>query len=227
MNMQISPVPRPRQRAATFALFLLTCLGHLADRTGAAGLGELLLHQSGALLNAEFQETGAATDSVFQHKAPGDERFAELAAKLRVDLVEPGRDLYRIMNKVGTKSRAALLQVGRVSRPMLLTYLGLELVGQDELDAWYKQERRLSSEKVAASCRKLFAKRRQVERANGGAERELRRLPEGGPERKFHRAYLVFENNVNLFMLESYLRLCSRLEPRKLAAEIAEHDHLF
>ena len=29
---------------------------------------------------------------------------------------------------------------------------------------------------------------------------------------KFHLAYLVFQNNLNLFMLESYLVLCNRLD---------------
>lgn len=148
--------------------------------------------------------------------------FENILKRLRVEVVDPGKHLIRVMNTISTKSRAMFFQeyehyyetlnVGSTSRPMLLSYLGLKFVDQDQLQSWYAPLRVRARPQIVDSCKSLLDTRRK---SLNLSDKDLEVIAEckSRVKSKFHLAYLVFQNNLNLFMLDSYLLLCKRLEP--------------
>lgn len=229
----------------TLALTLLVAGQILSAllRVGTVGLGERVLHHEGALLDAEYEakERARHAAAAFGHdqltaEVPDEGRLAGLLRQLQVEVVAPRKELARMMNEVSTKSRAMLLHdqelyfntldASSASRPMLLAYLGLELTGSIQLERHYAKLGRRMGVRVVDNCRQLLAQRHQLHEEHTDADSELLAIIGANPSHRRRFAQLIFKNNLNLFMLESYLLLCSRLEPKELARELRQTEFL-
>lgn len=224
------------------AVVIAVCL---PEQVATTGLGDEMVWREGALLNKELGQDNEAADAIFKLSVPANssgewnqfEDFLKLVKESKVDVVAPSKDLLNTMNLVSTKTRVLFLseferyfkelQVGSTSRPMLLTYLGLRFASDQQLASWYEptKRRRIVRTKIVGSCKALFEKRRQsTERMMGQAGEDIIERARTGSPNKFYLPYLVFQNNQNLFMLETYLLLCQRLEPEELSDEIPSLD---
>lgn len=160
-----------------------------------------------------------------------------------IDVVAPGKYLTKLMNVVSTNSRAHFLRehelyyermdLGSTNRPMLMAYLGLKLTDPKQLEGWCAAVTRpspLARTQIVRSCNELLRKRDERapsayrERGQRLSE-ELRQL-EARPGR-FHSAYLAHSNNLNLFMMENFLILCSRLGLDELGEFGVQYKPLF
>lgn len=147
----------------------------------------------------------------------------------KVEVVVPGKHLLKVMNTISTKTRAMFLQdyehyfdtlkVGSTSRPMLLSYLGLNFASPEQLRSWYAPFKERGQGRIIDSCKSLLASR---EKSFNLSEKELEAIDKckTGIKSRSHLAYLVFQNNLNLFMMDSYLLLCSKLEPSTIGDQV-------
>lgn len=163
--------------------------------------------------------------------------YERVVRDIRVDVVAPNKDLAKLMNVISSKTRVMFLReyehyftqlnVGSTSRPMLLAHLGLQLTSSERLISWYKQQLRRPTTKslVLDSCRSL--KRKRDELLIGLNENDLSIIVNAKrhSRNRLHLSYLTFKNNLNLFMLENYLLLCSKCEPDQL--DLAKLEPVF
>lgn len=179
--------------------------------------------------------------------------YAHLVKHLQINVVAPNKELVELMKVVSTKSRVHFLKeyehffeelnVGEANRPMLMAYLGLEFTPVKQIQAWFEgylksRGQRPGLKVVAQSCKRLLKQRSKSFNMTRGcavgkkllalAERlkssvETHKTSEG----KLHMAQVAFKNNLNLFMLESYLILCSHLDLQELKEEFATYKKLF
>lgn len=148
------------------------------------------------------------------------DEFETILRAIKIELVVPGKHLLKIMNIISTKTRAMFFQdyeryfeklnVGSASRPMLLSYLGLELADHKQLATWLAPQLKFNAPRLRDSCKSLAEYRQNALNLNPTQLDTLDKCKSsaGG---KFHLAYLVFQNNLNLFMLDTYLMLCRKL----------------
>lgn len=161
--------------------------------------------------------------------SPVKDDCERILKRLKVEVVAPGKHLLKVMNTISTKTRAMFLQdyehyfeklkVGSTSRPMLLSYLGLNFASPEQLRSWYAPFRERGRGQILDSCKSLLASRGKCFDLS---EKELEVINKckRGVRSKSHLAYLVFQNNLNLFMLDNYLLLCSKLEPSIIADQV-------
>lgn len=215
-------------RIRHFALVVVLVLQQqLPGPVYATQLGHEMIWNRGSLLMQELERGNLKLDSVFERKAPlndGTEpdeydRYAKMVKKWRIDVVAPGRRLTNLMKTVSTHTIANRLladsdgSFAEVSRPMLKAYLGVELAKPEELEKWSAMR---TVGNVGQACASLLDKRDDGFTKAFGPQSKQQEMLKDFEELKeqdgHHLAYLVFKNNLNLFMLESYLILCSRLD---------------
>lgn len=200
----------------------------------SVGLGDLTVWRTGALLADEMTKLEGpkqdlafklGTDQQWYHQV--ESRYAPTIKQIKVDVVVPIKELAQVMNSLSTKANVKLLtdyekyfkqgHVGSTSRPMLMTYLGLESIPDDELLSWSEPMRRgRAQERLIKGCQSILAKRRQSFEL---VDREkLRQIDEqfDKDHKRRQLALLVFKSNLSLFLLENYARLCTRLKLSEL-----------
>jgi len=212
-----------------YLMLALITSSYSTRRVIAEGLGEKILYSHDTDDSSEFIGQEGA-DTVFRSGVEGDSgienEFKHVVEKIRLDLVAPGQSLMKMMNLISTKTRVMFLKedrhyyknlgVGSTSRPMLFSYLGLELTSSDELLSWYRPLRDRIGVQLVDSCRSLISVHHSYSQRLDRHELEVIRRMKSQEGNKLHLAYLLFKSNLNLFMLETYLRLCSRLEHERL-----------
>ena len=200
----------------------------------AIGVGHSLIMNRGSILRDDFTDAQqpVANHPLFsrvgpskQHQSQQDdyERYAQLASRWRIDVVITGQSVSYLMNVVSTNVFRRLLadfdssfkelKMDDVDRPMLRAYLSVLMATDEEIREWSRLRR---ARNFDGSCRSLLEKRNEEgEKSfpNKDEQHELLDLAEKlrKPD-NHHLAYLVFQDNLNLFMLESHLHLCNRLE---------------
>lgn len=221
---------------------LATLAVQLASSTEFSRVSDKMIWRNDAL-----DDTKSMRDSMFQlskeltERLEADEKLKELKSKYekmikgqRVDVVAPGSDLTRMMNLISTKTAAMFLEdydkyfrslnIQSTSKPMLLSYLGLHLVSQDKINQWYGQSKSRVSSRVVKYCQGLIEKRKEI-----GSRLESQDLATIDQMKatfsrvnSLHMAHMVHQNNMNLFMLESFIILCTRLEGEALETSLKD-----
>lgn len=196
----------------------------------------MMLWQDDYRLNEN--RVGEQADSVFKtsqlNTSEGGKEFEQIIKKQRVDVVLAGNELMKLMNTVSTKSRAMFLKdydkffkeldVGSTSRPMLYTYLGIQFADQSLIESWYKPIRERFQAKIVNSCRSLIKRRQNLVSLQENDQIVIDHLKHA-IDNHLHLAYLVHKSNLNLFMLDTFLMLCARVEPERLKSDL-ENVHL-
>jgi hypothetical protein len=101
--------------------------------------------------------------------------------------------------------------INSISLPMLKAYLCVKKIDSKALQ-------NLAARRKTKACDALLNQRNEQFRTAFGSESELQReqmfqlINRLRKREDHHLAYLVQKNNANLFMLENYLLLCSRLD---------------
>lgn len=226
---------------ARAACILVALLGLQVVAEGR-GLGDRLIMDDGAVLLSELGAQTGPQDTVFSsvelHEDDHhDQQLMDVIRLIGIDVVDPGRDLMKMMNLISTKTRAMFLQdyekyfrqldVGSTSRPMLVALLGLRFASQDQINSWYASSRPRIKSNIVKSCQMLAMKRQQaIEKSLDANQSDLLKRETSSVVKQsqatdgLHLAYLVFKSNMNLFMLENYLYLCTRLEPSELSVKV-------
>lgn len=217
----------------TFVLiFLLMVAGFATLDVSCEGNGEILLWETDTQLANKSQVKNVLFKGG-QFDEEDKKEVENLIVKFRVDVVAPGSHLVEMMSLLSTKTEAMFfkdydhyfkeLQIGSTDRPMLLSYLGLQYATEDQINSWYQPYKSRLQRHIIRSCQSLINTRKESSTKNLN-DRELDWLEgiKSKVENNFQLALLTFEKNLNLFMLDNYILLCSKLEPGKLIEDLKD-----
>lgn len=213
-------------------IFLYCTISCLLRQISGAGTGQNLIWAQDTELALESRDEQKDTlfdpfelDVINEIK----EQFGQVLDGLHIELVAPNSQLLTMMNRLSTNSKVMFLKdydhyfkqlnVGSTDRPMLSAYLGLQLTGQERIAAWYKPHRARSGRRIIESCKSLIKIRNS---SINLSDSKLAKLDDckQNVANKFYLAYLTFKQNLNLFMMDQYLTLCSKLEPEALEKDL-------
>lgn len=194
----------------------------------ADGLGAQLLWTH----DTELSDKTKPKNVLFQDETVSEElkkEFNDIIGNIEIDFVAPSTHLMNMMNKLSTNTLVMFfkdydyyfktLNIGSTDKPILLSYLGLEYASDEQIDLWYKPIKNRSHRNVIESCKSLINKR------NNALSKEVSTKIEKYKS-QFHNklfiGYLTFQKNSKLFMLDQYIKLCSKLDHEELLEELKD-----
>lgn len=213
----------------------------------ATGLGAIALLKEDTRVDVDDTDL---KDLMFERgsksaESPVDEELeAEFEAmikhKMQIQVVAPNKELIKAMNFISTKSRTMFLReyekyfqnlhIGTTSRPMLLAYLGLELSTGEQIAAWTSSSEALGGgtssraatikRRLSEGCKRLLQTRQNSFELHASDVELIQRM-KSYESNKFRVAYEVFENNLNLFMMDTYLTMCAKILPDDLRDDLS------
>lgn len=198
----------------------------------AAGVAETMLRSENRDLTSMGANKPAATNGIFKDPtnviASIKDRLGEIIEKVHIEVVAPNRELAKMMTTMSTMTRSMFLRehkkyseelmIDTTSRPMLLSYLGLYYASDQQVSEWYARHKAHLHQKVISGCESFIRLRRQAERLSSEDLQVLKKVE--GIGNVLSLVLVKFENNLNLFMIDNYLMLCSKLDPEQLREEI-------
>lgn len=225
--------------ATTITTVFLIVVAYQIGQASSTGLGDLIIQSSDT--TGGFDELSLGQDLIFGEESQGtksgllewEAEFVELISKVPIKVVNPGKDLLKTMNVVITHAKALFLKeheyyfdqlkLQTTSRPMLLALVAIRLLGQDKLLDWYRPIGELKQEQVVSSCKSMLRQRNEAFIRAGLPDLDKSIVACQFKSRARYRcAYLVYQGNIELFMLETYLALCSTIEGARLAGDLED-----
>lgn len=209
-----------------FSMFMV---GHIS----AAGMGEKLLRSENTeLTNSNSDQKDVLFSETDSDKLNGvKDQFLSILENMRIEVVAPGSHLMTMMNKITSKTQIMFtsdydryfrnMAIDSTDKPMLRSYLGLHLATGEQIESWYRPNRKRSRSHILRSCKSLINSRNKSIKLDAEKSEKLRDLKHLA-ENKFYLAYLTFKSNLNLFMLDTYLILCLKLEPEQLKDDLKD-----
>lgn len=218
-------------------VFTLVASNLSSTRVQAVGLGDLHLwtYDSNEAQLTKNANALFASDKEAAEFVAIKPQLEKVLKSMKVEVVAPGKQLLDIMNNVSTKTRFMFfenyqhyfeeLKVDSTSRPMLYAYLGLQFASPEQLASWYKPSSANKRKQVTNSCKTLIEMRKSIPMQ--AEDVELINRSKNLIRNRFHMAYLVFQNNLTLFMLDNFLFLCLKIEPDQVKDEMKDVELSF
>lgn len=211
---------------------LLVSLGLLVSQpvcqVASSGLGEQIMRSD----DTSVDINPLFVDSLFGgpdvEDSPEILKFKEAISKVHIDVVRPNKELRDVMNTISTRAQYLILSnswhyskasnIDTTSRPMLLTFIKIDILSKEKLLEWYGPINERKKEKVVDSCNTMIIERRNHVRSAGDIDDAIVNCQMSIG--RYRCVYLVALHNQLLFMMDLYLRLCSKLEGERLVGQL-------